>query len=351
MSNIRKNEIQLEAEKAHLALNKKSMICLSVGLGKSKLAINRIEAVRKLNKNAKILFTGAREIYYENFKEELKKWSCQIDNIDMICNKSIHNYIKHYDLIIYDECHKETDILYNNLQLLIKINPEVEILGLTGTPPYKTNPIFEMLPVSYTYLIEDAVDEKILNDFEIIILKTTMTKTNLSLYNYYYKSYISENTSAKFSPALSRLKMFLNNIDEKVEVLNKILNKYKNEKTLVYAGSIKQSKLINYPAIHSELNKSERKMLYDNFYHCKTGILVNVGMLKESVSIPNLKLSVVLGIDSSSSSKEQILGRVERLDVNETAKLIFIVLKDTVEEKWVLNGFEKFKNKIKVYEL
>jgi superfamily II DNA or RNA helicase len=338
-----KGKIQQEAIKAHIEHNCKSIIALSVGMGKTKIAIDRIFSVRESNPSAKILFTGAREVYSINFLSELNKWNCNVKNIDMICNKSLHNYIKHYDLIIYDEAHKETDRVYTELLKIIKINPKVEIIGLTGTP-LKDHPIYSILPISYSYLMHNAIEEKMLNNFEMYVLKYDLPQDEKALYNYYYKRYLNAPMVKHYCPELNKLKIFLNNLNSKVEITKKIIeNNLKDKKILIYAGSIEQSKLFNLPVFNSSLKKEDKSKIYDTFYKSKKGKLVNVGILKESVSIPNLKCGFVLGIDSSSSSKQQLIGRFLRLTVNDLSKIYFIVAKNTVEEKWVLNGMENFK--------
>lgn len=345
-----KDAIQQKAIEAHIASNCKSIIGLSVGMGKTKIAIDRIFSLRKTNPQAKILFTGAREVYSINFKSELSKWKCDKKHIDMICNKSLHKHIKHYDLVIYDEAHKETDRVYKELLKLIKINPKIEIIGLTGTP-LSDHPIYSILPISYKYLMQDAIQEKMVNNFEMYILKYDLPDDEKALYNYYHKRYINAPMVKHFCPELARLKIFLNNLQSKVDITKSIIDKnFQDKKVLIYAGSIEQSKLFKLPIYNSSLNKQEKEIIYDDFYNSKEGKLVNVGILKESVSIPNLKCGFVLGIDSSNASKQQLIGRFLRLTINDLSKIYFIVANNTVEEKWVLNGIDNFKQ-IKIINL
>lgn len=97
----KKIEIQTAAENAHIKIGKRSTVCMSVGLGKSVLAINRIKTY---SKNAKILFVGAREIYSENFKKELEKFNCVDYSIKLICTGSFKKEVEEFwDLIIVDK--------------------------------------------------------------------------------------------------------------------------------------------------------------------------------------------------------------------------------------------------------
>jgi superfamily II DNA or RNA helicase len=74
-------------------------------------------------------------------------------------------------------------------------------------------------------------------------------------------------------------------------------------------------------------------------------------MLKESVSIPNLKYGLVLGIESSQSSKIQLIGRFCRLAVEDISHIYFFVGRGTIEEKWVYNGLDKFRGKMRVVDI
>ena len=346
-----KNKIQQEAIDAHVAIGCKSIIGLSVGMGKTKIAIDRVKALRERLPNAKVLFTGARNVYINNLKDELKKWDCDATNIEMICNKSLLNYIEHYDLIIYDEAHKEASLVYRFLLKLIEINPDVEILGLTGTP-IEDHEIYSILPLSYTYLLNDAVDNQFLNNFGITIVRHSLTPQESNMYQYLYLKYESCTSNSSYSPNLSKLKVFLNNLDCKVKLVNELINtKFKNEKLLIYAGSIEQAKNIPVLQYNSKLPKKEKESNYKEFYDSSCGKLTNVGMLKESVSIPNLKYGMVMGIESSQSSKIQLIGRFCRLTVGEMSQIYFFVGRGTIEEKWVYNGLEKFKDKIRLVDI
>lgn len=348
-----KSEIQEKAINAFLSSkNQRATIALAVGMGKTKCAIEIIKTFRKHNENCKILFSGARQIYINNFKDELRNWNCEEKNITFICNKSLKNYNDKFDLIIIDEMHKEQDLILDNCRRLININPKVAVLGLTGTPS-NTHPIHQYFPICYSYLINNAIDNSILNEFNMVVIKYKMTQEERSIYNYHYNNYQTAPKSyTAYPPELSRLKQYLNNLPSKVELTNQIISsKFNDKKLLIYAGSIEQSELFSFPQYNSSMDKKSKKRIYDDFYSSKDGKLVNVGILKESVSIPNLKYGFVLGIDSSASSKEQLIGRFCRLVVNEKSYIYFIVAEGTIEEKWVLNGMEKFREKITVVNI
>jgi superfamily II DNA or RNA helicase len=326
---IKKGKIQEEAISAHIKLGKRSIIGLSVGMGKTKVVIDRVQFLRAENPQLKVLFTGARQSYISSFKKELVKWKCDSSNIVMICNKSILNYIYHYDIVIYDEAHKESKLVLHYLRKLVEINPKLEIIGLTGTPLPKGSDIYSLLPISYTYLIEDAIDEKNLNNFGITIIRHSLTPQENAMYSYLFNKYRLCTSNSSYSPNLSKLKVFLNNLGSKVNVAEKLLtDNFKDEKVIIYAGSIEQGGNLKFPQYNSKIAKIKKEENYNNFYNSTSEKLVNVGMLKESVSIPHLKYGMVLGIESSPSSKEQIIGRFCRLAVEEKSHIYFLVAKN-----------------------
>lgn len=347
-----KSEVQKKAVQAFLSSkDRRATIALAVGMGKTKCAIDIINHYRNYIPNCKILFSGARQIYITNFKDELNKWNCSEQNITFICNKSLKNYREKYDLIIIDEMHKEQDLILEHCLRLIRINPNISILGLTGTPS-NTHAIHKYFPICYSYLINNAIDSNLLNNFNMVIIKYKMTNEEKSIYDYHYKNYISAGYHSGYPPELGRLKQFLNNLPSKVHLTKQIIqSKFSDKKLLIYAGSIEQGDSFGFPQFNSSMENRTKKKNYNDFYNSEAGRLVNVGILKESVSIPNLKYGFVLGIDSSASSKEQLIGRFCRIAVHEKSFIYFIVAQGTIEEKWVFNGMDKFREKITVVNI
>lgn len=357
-----KIKIQKEAEKEHERIGCRSTCALSVGMGKGKIAINRISKKIK-KKNVKILFSSAREVYLDNFKMELEKFKHKawIDKIDFCCNKSLKNKKDIYDLIIIDESHKEVDLYLDFLKSQIEKNKDVEILCLTGTPIEKGSDLFSkdslynIVPISYKKTIDSAISENLLNDYTITVLYHDLSNTelanipphyhgrkNLTEVEYYshinalYEKSKLRPKKAAFSYELGLLKLFFKNLKSKEILAKTLLNKkLKDRKVLVYAGSIEQSENFNLKCYHSNLSKEERKQNYSDFFNDKFKHLINVEGLREAVSIPNLTDLLLLSPDASYSAFEQKLGRGCRLAVNQKANFIVLCAKNTIEEFWV----------------
>lgn len=365
--------LQKEAELAHIALNCRSTVALSMGTGKSMVAINRIEAKLKTNKKAKILFCGARELYLENFKVELKKFKHQswIPKITFTCIQSLHKYTHiSYDLIIVDESHLLVKSYITFLEKQYKANPSIELLCLTGTPIQKNKRLNNLVPISIHKTIDHSIDNDLLNDYEIKVIKHSLdTNKNIHVktdrYNFFtseeasYKRLVSKYYSASyneegdwisggFNKEGQYLKTFFKNSEAKKKIVLDLLKKHAEDKVLIYAGSIPQADSFKLPVYHSKIQKDIRQKTYSQFCKIDKGILVNVDGIKESVTIPKLNIAIIMHCGSNPSGLAQMLGRVSRLIPKEETALVYIlVYKDTIEEDW----FEKASKELKQHKI
>lgn len=373
MNNIEiKEKLQKEAEICHINSGYKSTICASVGSGKSKIAINRIHEHFTKNKNSKIIFTGARDIYIETFKKELEVFNFKeyIPKIVFCCVASVKNYVNiDWNLIIVDECHIDSERIYSFIERYKK--KKTEILLLTGTP--RRDEIGRLLetvcPISFYKTIDGAINDTLINNYQITIIYHNLDnedsyipygnigfQTEYKKYNFLYKIYIESKSRKrkKFPYELMLLKTFFKNLRSKKQIADKIIPKIKG-KTLIYAGSIEQSETFNFPTYHSNLSKEERRQNLDDFKKSENGILINVAGIRESANIPGLKYGFILAPDASENSFEQCVGRFSRLVIGETAHIYVLCAKSTIEEVWVNNAVKRLDktkvNKINIEEI
>lgn len=162
-----REEIQNQALQSLKKYNYNGIIVLSVGTGKSKVAIDAI----KEGKFKNILITSPRTNLKENWWNELNKWyfnsidfafdknNFKLENIQT-CYKWSAEELKQFDLIIIDEIHTMGSEYFN----LIK-NSSCSIIGLTGTPnksdDFKKDILYKELPIIYEYL--DSAKDGIVN--------------------------------------------------------------------------------------------------------------------------------------------------------------------------------------------
>lgn len=332
----------------------RSSIFLSVGLGKTYLSLKYAKELYELNKDIKILFSGEKNIYLNNAKNELSKF---IDDkiLNYSCVDSLKKEIKHWDLLIFDECHISSGIIVKFIKEILKINPDVEILSLTGTPKYKDNNFKELLkicPSIAEFNLNKAIDKKLVNDININIIYHDMNKSEKNKYGNLLYRYNNSYKSNSFSKELTFLKLFFKNLETKELEIIKLINTLmlENKKTIIYAGTIEQaeklSKITNIKTYHSKNKKEINEKNYNDFSEGNINFLINVNGVKESVSINNLENAIIMSPDSSPESYNQIQGRLHRLDTNKIANMYILVTKNTIEEKWTNNATEMFKHKI-----
>lgn len=357
-----KEKLQKIAEQAHLNIGGKSVVCASVGSGKSKIAINRISEHFRKNKYSRILFTGARQVYINTFKRELKKFGMEkyISSIDFCCVASLKNYTKtQYNLIVVDECHIDTKRIVSFINHYRKGN--CEILMLTGTPPPENSVVGKVLysicPISYRKALDDSIAVDLVNDYRIHILYhdlddknkylsigNTKDKTEKEKYQHLYKMYLrvidKQHRGGKFPFAIVLLKHFFNNLVSKRDAAVK-LSKTLKGKTLIYAGSIEQAESMSIPTYHSKLSKNERESNLTAFIEGKIQMLCNVAGIRESANIPHLKYGVILAPDASKNNFEQSVGRFSRLVIGETAHIFVLCAKGTIEEVWLNSAIKQ----------
>lgn len=355
--NTIKEQIQREAELAHKQHGLQSTCCLGTGLGKTMLLINRIEEVLTNNPEAAVIVSGARQIYITNTQKEFVKFGKEalLERIVFTCNKSLKNYYdQHWDFICIDESHKEVEMYLDFLLQALSQNENVEILCLTGTPksPKYEKLLYRIVPISYSKGVDESIGEGVINDYMIHIFNYELTGTDFKNYQYWYQRYVNNKSRRKFPFELQKIKAIFANSKQKIEYFNFFKEKLKNYKTLVFANSIAQAEQLGIPALHSEMSKTERKEVFDKFCEDELGFLVNVGILKESVSIPNLSRGLQLCIESSEISFHQLLGRFCRLSVDSKAHLLILCAENTLERKWLMNALYKIdKARIKEYNL
>lgn len=352
MSIEKKEELQREAEMAHAKMGYKSTICASVGSGKSKIAINRILSHFSRNDRiAKVLFTGAREIYLSTFKEELNKWGYGdwIDDVTFCCVASLKKHsTTDWDLIIVDESHLDVERILEFISIYKK--KACEILLLTGTPIKETNPIgreiYNICPISYLKGIDTSIENELINDYHITIIMHELSdeqyvkygnawQSEKQKYGWLYKCYLNCNkTRKKFPFELMNLKRFFKNLRSKEDIAEKLLEHIKG-KVLIYAGSIDQAQMMQRYCYHSDLSKDERAANLKRFINGEIDALVNVAGIRESVNIPGLKYGVIMAPDASQNAFEQTVGRFSRLVIGDVAQVFVLCAKGTIEEVWI----------------
>jgi superfamily II DNA or RNA helicase len=127
------------------------------------------------------------------------------------------------------------------------------------------------------------------------------------------------------------------NSSSKVEYLKGLLEKYRDEKALIFTRHNKLvyriSREMLIPAITHQTPKEEREEILDGFRSGRYLRLVTSQVLDEGVDVPDASLAVILSGTGSSRQFIQRLGRVLRKKDNKNARMVELVSMGTAETR------------------
>lgn len=322
--------------------NNNLTIAASVGFGKTNLTLKYLES-----KNYKTLIVCSIPIQKTWLKELNDKYSHLTSTIEFTTFRSLIKKDLNYDCLVIDECHNllETHLVYLE-------NFKNKIIGLTGTPPKQENSIKyrilkKYLPIKFEYYLDEAITDKVLNDYQIYIHKLELNdKKNFKIktkkgffftseidnYNYWSNKIINSNSRLEEEKnRIFRMRMIMS-YDSKVFYCKKLIEEIKN-KCLIFCSNINQAEYLCNNSYTSKNKKSQINL--DNFINNKITKLSCVNQLSEGVNIPNLKNIIILHSFGNEFRLIQKLGRAVRLNPKEISNIHILCYKNTIDEKWV----------------
>jgi superfamily II DNA or RNA helicase len=261
-----------------------------------------------------------------------------------------------YDAICLDECHSLLDSHRGFLQLY-----KGRVLGLTGTPPKyrdseKGKLVQEFCPVVYTFKADDAIENGILNDYQIVVHELyldTNKNYNVQMKNKSFMTseqqnynYWGNRLDVGSGPAhmlrVMRMKAMME-YPSKEKYTKKLMQSI-NSKCIIFANTQDQADRLCTYSYHSKNQKSEQYL--DMFKTGQIDKLSTVLQLNEGVNIPDLKQGIIMHAYGNERKASQRIGRLLRLNPDDKAIVHILCYKDTVDEKWVkeaLEGFDQTK--------
>ena len=164
-----RNDIQEKALKICLPYTRCSL-CLTMRTGKTKLALTHMSK-SMVGRSPKFLVVAPKKSIFKSWVEDAKKFELAylLEYITFSTYLSLKKQDLDYDGIYLDEVHS---LLPSHETWLDAYKGK--ILGLTGTSPKyglsdKAMLIEKYCPSVYEYLIDDAVEDGIINDYQIIV--------------------------------------------------------------------------------------------------------------------------------------------------------------------------------------
>ena len=364
----KRDEIQTQAlDIAHKY--KRCGLGISMGVGKTLIGLKYIKQLQDKNMNKlNVLVVAPKLAIFESWKDDAKKFNLPqevIDKIEFTTYLSLNKLNPAaYDVIVLDECHS---LLYSHTPFLSIFNGR--ILGLTGTPPrYDKSEKGEMVgtfcPIVYKYITDDAVEDNILNDYRIIVHKMYLSEENKLLIELKNKKfYTSERKNYDYwtqrcADADSKKEMQITSVmrmralmDFKTkEIYTKNLLSEIEDKCIVFANTQDQADRICRHSVHS--NNPDADINLESFKSGNIDKLSCVLQLNEGINIPELKAGIIMHAYGNERKSSQRIGRLLRLNPDETAMVHILCYKNTVDERWVTEALKDLDpDKIKYFDV
>ena len=359
-----RDEVRIEALGA-LRIYKRAGAGISMGVGKTRLGLEHLQLVINKIPMATALVVAPTKVIIQSWKDEAEKWGMEhlLDRITFSTYRSISKQDLGIDVIYLDECHS------------LKLSHDAWlrqfdgwIIGLTGTPPdpkYKSEKLHMVntyCPIKYEYLIDEAIADNILNDYNITvhILPLSKDKTHLvkagdkSWYTSEYENYNYWTQRVGQSFGASRMKMSVMRMKamqvyKTKDVYGKKLLDQAKEKCILFANEQKQADALCKHSYHSNNKDSETNM--EKFEQGKITKLSCVLQLSEGANVVGLKKIILLHAYGNNKKSAQRIGRGLRLNPDDMCEIDILCFKDSVDEKWVTGALENFdQNKITWYD-
>jgi len=353
-----KSEIQKDALEI-LLKHDKAGVEISMGVGKTLLGLMHMEAMSKELYEPKFLVVAPKVSIFKSWKSDAIKHGYKhlIDQITFTTYLSLGKQNYEYDVLYLDECHS---LKYSHAYYLkIASQLGVTIIGLTGTYPKLKNSekgkmCEEFCPKVYEYRTDDAVDDNILNDYRIYVHLVDLDPRNNRLvekggkkwysseqkdYDYWTSRIEACNTPKDLQILrVMRMKSMMAYTSKERKVLELI--ERRKVKTLIFANTQEQADRLCEHSYHSNNSKSEKNL--ELFKNNEIDLLSAVEQLSEGVNIPELKSGIIMHAYSNNRKASQKLGRLLRLNPNDTAGIHILCYRNTIDEEWVKNAISHF---------
>ena len=332
-------------------------VAVSMGVGKTYIGLMHMDwYLKNVNPDAKFLVVAPKKSIFSSWFDDMNKFSLSYltDRVTVTTYLSLNKQPQDYDAIYLDECHS---LLYSHDFWLTHYGGK--IVGLTGTPPrFKSSEKGEMVekfcPIKYKYITDDAIDDKILNDYKIIVhpvnlnrLSTYTVKTKTKSWvtsehaNYKYQCTSLENATNIKSEQYFRIMRMrsLMEYPSKENYAKKLIETI-DGKCLIFCNTQEQADRMCKHSYHSGNSNSEH-----NLQLFKDGSITRLScvlQLNEGINIPNLSHAILLHSYGNERKAAQRIGRVLRLNPDEIATVHILMYHETIDKTWVRKALEDF---------
>ena len=351
-----KDHIQSEALAA-IGNKQRSGVNISMGVGKTRIGLKHMAS--NYTDIAKYLVVAPKKSIFTSWHDEMEEndFGYLQTHTDFSTYRSLTKQDLDYDIIYLDECHSLK--ASHNEWLKKYIAGGGVILGLTGTYPVKkTTEKGKMCnyycPLVYEYNVDDAVGDNILNDYKIVVHELKLSdKPTIKKEGKHGEWMTSE--MKEYQYWCGRLESAYPGKDEQIcriqrmktlqkfpskEIYAKLLLEDQEYKTIIFANTKAQADVICQDSYHSS-----NKMSDQNLIDFKEGVITKlaaVEQLSEGVTVPFLKVGIIMHSYANNRKAAQKIGRLLRLNPDDTATVHILCYENSVDKDWVVNALSGF---------
>ncbi len=288
-----------------------------------------------------------------------------VNEITVATYKSASKYVRRitdkFGLIIADECHHSVSPSYSTA-LKFTISPFR--LGLTATPVRKDVLHLEMPKLIGPFIVAAETTELqrkgYIEEFEeekIFVDLTEKEKREYRKLMNHYWSFVRQNFPQVKSPieafnlvlrkakynkqalealrAKNKANQIALNAERKIDVLEKLLEKFRGEKVIIFSRYVdlvkKISRTFLIPEITHETPRDERRKILEMFSRGEINVICSGEVLDEGIDVPDALVGIILSGTGSTRQYLQRLGRIMRKK-GRKAKLIEIIAAKSIDE-------------------
>jgi superfamily II DNA or RNA helicase len=348
-----------QAEFADIWVKKKhGILLLAPRFGKCRTSIIALEKLKPKS----ILIAYPDNKIKESWEADFRASGFDDSIVTYTTHLSLKKYNdKSFDVVIIDEIHLLSEAQIEVCKDLFDNNKQ--ILGLTGTLSSWTERTLEEeldLHVIATYPIEKAIEEGVIVDYEINVIRVPLDNKVMQNYKGKMKtekkhydgiSWVinkMQNSGADtMFMRLARMRVIQSSLAKSIAT-KALLAAHKDERVLVFCGTTAVADGLGIPSYH---NKSKEKQVFEDFAEGKGNHLAVVKIGNTGVTYKPLDKVIINYFDSNAENLAQKINRCMAMEYNTPDKKAHIYIVSTTEPtelKWLKKALEFFdETKIK----
>ena len=343
-------------------------IAVAMGVGKTLIGLRDMarvlaEASPAGDITTPFLVAAPSQAILDSWPQEASKFGLThlLDAITFTTYRSLSKVLVQgrYHKLYLDECHA----LKNSHQPGLKahVARKGSILGLTGTPPAQPDSekgwlVATYCPMLVDYTTDEAVLAGLLNDYRLVVHRLPLSSvrdyvvtfksgskfTTSERENYQYWSGRLANAAQDALPVetLRLLRMqALMHYPGKGRYMAHLASQF-TEKVLLFTCNQQQAEEQAAHTYHSKNKDSQANLELFNAGTIQR--LACVAQLSEGVNIAHLRLGIIWHAFGNERKAAQRIGRLLRLNPDQTATVHLLMYQDTVDEHWVEQALAAF---------